>query len=196
MLAVVGLTFFAPLLGLFAIKFGPAEYVVLMIFAFATLASMVGAEPVKTIIGCLIGLLLTTIGLDPTSGAYRFTFDQPELHDGIEFIIIVIGLFSISEDPAHARAQDDRDAQADPDRKGLSELDGYKGLLVANDPQHRLGLHHRRASGHRRIRGKRRRLHDREAPLEQGTFGKGDMRGLAAPEAANNAAATVPLCRC
>ena len=57
-LAVVGLTFFGPLLGLFAIKFGPAEYVALMVFAFATLASMVGAEPVKTIIGCLLGLLI------------------------------------------------------------------------------------------------------------------------------------------
>ena len=97
MLAVVGLTFFAPLLGLLAIKFGPAEYVALMVFAFATLASMVGNEPVKTLIGCTLGVLLTTIGLDPNSGAYRFTFDEPELHDGIEFIIIVIGLFSISE---------------------------------------------------------------------------------------------------
>ncbi len=58
---------------------------------------MVGHEPVKTLLGCVLGLMLTTIGLDATSGAYRFTFNQPELHDGIEFIVLVIGLFSISE---------------------------------------------------------------------------------------------------
>jgi putative tricarboxylic transport membrane protein len=54
MLAVLGLTFFAPLISKLAILFGPAEYTALMVFAFATLASMVGSEPVKTLIGCTL----------------------------------------------------------------------------------------------------------------------------------------------
>ncbi len=73
------------------------EYFVLMVFAFATLGSMVGSQPTKTLIGCVLGLMLATVGLDATSGAYRFTFNEPELGDGIEFVTLVIGLFSISE---------------------------------------------------------------------------------------------------
>ena len=80
-----------------AIGFGPAEYFVLMVFAFATLGSMVGSQPAKTLIGCVLGLMLATVGLDATSGAYRFTFNEPELGDGIEFVVLVIGLFSILE---------------------------------------------------------------------------------------------------
>jgi len=79
-----------------AIGFGPAEYFVLMVFALATLGSMVGSQPVKTLIGCVLGLMLATVGLDATSGAYRFTFNGPELGDGIDFVVLVIGL-SISE---------------------------------------------------------------------------------------------------
>ena len=85
----------ALLAGSLAIGFGPAEYFVLMVFAFATLGSMVGSQPVKTLIGCTLGLMLPPSASTPTSGAYRFTFNQPELGDGIEFVILVIGLFSI-----------------------------------------------------------------------------------------------------
>ena len=95
--ALIALMLVAPKLASVAFAFGPAEYFVLMIFAFATLGSMVGSEPVKTLIGCTLGLMLATVGLDPTSGAYRYTFDLPELSDGIEFVVLVIGLFSISE---------------------------------------------------------------------------------------------------
>jgi len=190
LLAVVGLTFFAPALGLIAVKFGPAEYVALMVFAFATLASMVGAEPVKTIIGCLIGLMLTTIGLDPTSGAYRFTFEQPELHDGIEFIIIVIGLFSISEILLMLERKFAGTLKPIPIGKGFPSWTDMKacwwpsvrssvsGFVIGVLP----GTGASVASAVAYTTEKR--------LLDKGTFGKGDMRGLAAPEAANNAAAT------
>ncbi len=189
MLAVVGLTFFAPLLGQLAIKFGPAEYVALMVFAFATLASMVGNEPVKTLIGCTLGLLLTTIGLDPNSGAYRFTFDEPELHDGIEFIIIVIGLFSISEILLMLEHQMAGTLKPVPIGKGFPSWADIKscwwptmrgtviGFIVGVLP----GTGASVASAISYTTEKR--------LLDKGTFGKGDIRGLAAPEAANNAAA-------
>lgn len=189
MLAVIGLTFFGPLLGLIAIKFGPAEYTALMIFAFATLASMVGASPVKTLIAATLGLLLTTIGLDPTSGAYRFTFDEPELHDGIEFIILVIGLFSISEVLLMLEHQRKGTLQIIPVGKGFPSWADIKpciwptlrssvsGFIVGVLP----GTGASVASAIAYTTEKR--------LLDRGTFGKGDMRGLAAPEAANNAAA-------
>ncbi len=189
MLAVVGLTLFAPLLGKLAIGFGPAEYFVLMVFAFATLSSMVGAEPVKTMIGCTIGLMLATIGLDPTSGAYRFTFDEPELYDGIEFIILVIGLFSISEvllmleKEFHGRLKPVKVGKGFPSWADLRACiwptlrSTGIGFVVGVLP----GTGASVASAISYTTEKR--------LLDRGTFGKGDVRGLAAPEAANNAAA-------
>lgn len=191
MLAVVAITFLAPLFGKLAIKFGPAEYFVLMVFAFATLGSMVGHEPVKTLLGCVLGLMLTTIGIDATSGAYRYTFDQPELHDGIEFIMLVIGLFSISEVLLML------EKQMTGTLKPLAVTGKYPtwadikyiwwptiratviGFIVGVLP----GTGASVASAVSYTTEKR--LSDKH-----GTFGKGDIRGLAAPEAANNAAAT------
>lgn len=189
-LGTIGLTFFAPLLSRLAIGFGPAEYFVLMIFAFATLGSMVGSQPVKTLIGCVLGLMLATVGLDATSGAYRFTFGQAELGDGIEFVVLVIGLFSISEAMLMLEHQAQGGAMirvagrtlarwADIVRCTGATLRGSViGFVVGVLP----GTGASVASAVSYTTEKR--LSDRE-----GTFGKGDVRGLAAPEAANNATA-------
>lgn len=190
MLAVLGLTLFAPLLGRLAIGFGPAEYFVLMVFAFATLTSMVGEQPIKTMIGAAIGLALTTIGLDPTSGAYRFTFDEPELHDGIEFIILVIGLFSISEVLLLLEQQHRGTLQVLAVGRGFPSPATLRACLGAMLRGTGIGfvigvLPGTGASVASAVSyTTEKRLSDRE-----GTFGKGDPRGLAAPEAANNAAA-------
>ena len=69
MIGAIGLALFAPVLAGLAIGFGPAEYFVLMVFAFATLGSMVGSNPVKTLIGCVLGLMLATVGLDGSEGS-------------------------------------------------------------------------------------------------------------------------------
>ncbi|MXQ14372.1 tripartite tricarboxylate transporter permease [Microvirga makkahensis] len=189
-LGVVGLTFFAPLLSGLAVGFGPAEYFVLMIFAFVTLGSMVGSQPVKTLIGCVIGLMLATVGLDATSGAYRFTFDEPELGDGIEFVVLVIGLFSISEAMLMLEHQASGGSViriagrtfarwADIVRCTGATLRGSViGFVVGVLP----GTGASVASAVSYTTEKR--ISDRD-----GTFGKGDVRGLAAPEAANNATA-------
>ena len=96
-LATLGLALFAPILARWALSFGPAEYFVLMVFAICCLAGMVGERPVKTLLAALVGLLLSTVGIDSGSGVYRFTFDDVHLSDGIQFIVVVIGLFSVSE---------------------------------------------------------------------------------------------------
>ncbi len=190
MLSVLGLTLFAPLLGRLAIGFGPAEYFVLMVFAFAALTSMVGDQPIKTMIGAALGLALTTIGLDPTSGAYRFTFDEPELHDGIEFIILVIGLFSISEVLLLLEQQHRGTLQLLSIGRGFPSLATLRDCLGAVLRGTGIGfvigvLPGTGASVASAVAyTTEKRISDRS-----GTFGKGDPRGLAAPEAANNAAA-------
>lgn len=186
----IGLALFAPALSALAIGFGPAEYFVLMIFAFATLGSMVGGEPVKTLIGCTLGLMLATIGLDATSGAYRFTFNEPELGDGIEFVVLVIGLFSISEAIFILEHQHRGGEIITAVGRMFARLDDIRrciwtavrssviGFVVGVLP----GTGASVASAVAYTTEKR--IVDRD-----GTFGKGDVRGLAAPEAANNATA-------
>jgi len=189
-LGSIGLALFAPLLSGLAIGFGPAEYFVLMVFAFATLGSMVGSQPVKTLIGCTLGLMLATVGIDATSGAYRFTFGEPELGDGIEFVILVIGLFSISEALIILEHQGRgftviRDLGRMTARisdiilcTGTTLRSSVIGFVVGVLPG--TGASVSSAIAYTTEK----RLSDTE-----GAFGKGDVRGLAAPEAANNATA-------
>ncbi|PKO50098.1 MAG: tripartite tricarboxylate transporter TctA, partial [Betaproteobacteria bacterium HGW-Betaproteobacteria-21] len=94
MVATLGIVLFAPLLAEWAIAFGPAEYFVLMVLALCCLGGLVGDSLPKALIACLIGLLLSTVGIDSNSGVYRFTFGALHLQDGIPFIVIVIGLFA------------------------------------------------------------------------------------------------------
>ncbi|WP_020180200.1 tripartite tricarboxylate transporter permease [Methylopila sp. M107] len=189
MIGVVGLTLFAPLLAGIAIGFGPAEYFVLMVFAFATLGSMVGDQPVKTLIGCVLGLMLATVGLDPTSGSYRFTFGSDEIGDGIDFVVLVIGLFSISEALIMLEQQHAGEVIAKVGRSfvrwkdivfttGATIRGSLIGFLVGVLP----------GTGASVASAVSYTLEKRVSDTEK-TFGKGDMRGLASPEAANNSCA-------
>ncbi|MBP1852407.1 tripartite tricarboxylate transporter permease [Rhizobium halophytocola] len=189
-LGSIGLALFAPILSSLTTGFGPAEYFVLMVFAFATLGSMVGSQPVKTLMGCTLGLMLATVGLDATSGAYRFTFDQPELGDGIEFVTLVIGLFSISEaliilenqgrGMTIIRELGRMTARWSDIVKcwGTALRSAVIGFVVGVLPG--TGASVSSAIAYTTAK----RISDTDD-----TFGKGDVRGLAAPEAANNATA-------
>jgi TctA family transporter len=97
LVAFVGIVLFAPLLARWALAFGPAEYFALMCFAFACIAGLMGDAPMKAAIAAVIGLSLSTVGLDSNSGVYRFTGGDVHLSDGIQFIVVVIGVFSVSE---------------------------------------------------------------------------------------------------
>ncbi len=68
-----------------------------MVFAIACLGSMMAQNPLKSFLAALIGLGLATVGVDANTGVYRFTFDSVHLSDGVQFIVVVIGLFSVSE---------------------------------------------------------------------------------------------------
>ena len=96
-IGVVALTLFAIPLASMALKFGPAEYFTLMLFAMTAVASLTGSSPAKGMLSAILGLMIATIGIDLQSGQPRYTMGVPEFQDGIGFVVVVVGLFAVSE---------------------------------------------------------------------------------------------------
>ncbi len=95
--AVLLITFLAPLLARFALKFGPAEYFAVQLLTFCSFVGMSKEPPAKTIASMMLGFALAAVGLDSITGQLRMTFGVPELLKGFDFLIAVIGLFGIGE---------------------------------------------------------------------------------------------------
>jgi putative tricarboxylic transport membrane protein len=96
-IGVIALTLFALPLASAALKFGPAEYFTLMLFALTAVASLSGKSPAKGMLSTVLGLMIATIGIDLQSGQQRFTAGIAELQDGVGFIVVVVGMFALAE---------------------------------------------------------------------------------------------------
>ncbi|MBY0265270.1 MAG: tripartite tricarboxylate transporter permease [Burkholderiales bacterium] len=96
-IGVIGLTLFALPLTSMALKFGPAEYFTLMLFAMTAVSTLTGDSPAKGVIATILGLMIATIGIDLQSGQARFTMGVPEFLDGVGFVVVVVGLFAMAE---------------------------------------------------------------------------------------------------
>src|SRR5438132_6301313 len=97
LVAVLLITFLAPLISSFALKFGPPEFFAVYLLTFCSFVGLGREDKHKTIISMTLGLLLAGIGMDTVSGTLRMTFGWNELLRGINFLVAVIGLFGISE---------------------------------------------------------------------------------------------------
>ncbi len=89
--------FLAPMLAEVALKFRPQEYFALAVFALSMLASISGTSSIRNLISGAAGVLIGTVGIHITTGVERFTFNSPELTEGINFIPVLIGLFAVGE---------------------------------------------------------------------------------------------------
>ena len=96
-LSLAALTFFAPLLAKAALKFGPPEYFAIALFGLVILTNLTGKNPLKSLLMVLVGIMLSTIGMDALTGARRFTFNIPDLMGGIEFGVLAMAVFGINE---------------------------------------------------------------------------------------------------
>jgi putative tricarboxylic transport membrane protein len=191
LVATIGIVLFAPLLASWALSFGPAEYFALMCLAFACVAGLMGDEPVKAGLAATVGLSLSCVGLDSNSGVYRFTGGDVHLSDGIQFVVVVIGIFAISEILLMLEQHHSSEGMVTSTGRALFNLkemactwwgtlrSSVLGFFVGVLP----GAGATIASA--MAYSMEKRLTDKER-----TFGKGDIRGVAAPEAANNSAAT------
>ena len=96
-IGVIGLTLFAVPLTSIALKFGPAEYFTLMLFAMTAVSTLTGQSPAKGVLATVLGLIIATIGIDLQSGQARYTMGIPEFQDGVGFVVVVVGLFAMAE---------------------------------------------------------------------------------------------------
>ncbi|AXP09422.1 tripartite tricarboxylate transporter permease [Campylobacter hepaticus] len=189
-IAICGIILFAPLIAQWSLKFGPAEYFALIIFGLASLGSMLAQKPIRSFLSALIGLFLTTIGIDGNTGVYRFTFDNPHLYDGISFIILVIGLFSVSE--IFFILENTRTSQNIINKTGkiLVNLKEFFLCFSAIIRSSILGFFVGVLPGAgATIASAITYMSEKKIAGIKGKFGQGDLKGVAAPEAANNASA-------
>ena len=96
-LATVGLMLLAPVLARVAFMFGPAEYFALYLLAFCTLGGMASKNQAKAALSSCIGLGIAMVGVDDSSGLPRLTGGNLHLYDGIDFLVAIVGLFAITE---------------------------------------------------------------------------------------------------
>ena len=97
LVAVLLITFLAPRIADFALKFGPPEFFAVYLLTFCSFVGLGREAKHKTVISMTLGLLLAGVGMDTVSGQLRMTFGSSELLRGINFLVAVIGLFGISE---------------------------------------------------------------------------------------------------
>ena len=96
-IATVLVTLFAPLVAEHAVKLGPPEYFLLMVLAFLTVSAVLGKSTLRGLTALFLGLGAGLIGMDQISGQVRYTAGIPEFMDGIEVVLIAVGLFAVGE---------------------------------------------------------------------------------------------------
>jgi putative tricarboxylic transport membrane protein len=190
-ISIILLMTFAPILARFALRFGPAEYFGLAIMAFGLLTVFGSGSPFKIIISTVAGLLISMIGLDVVSGTPRFVFGQPALLGGIDFIVIICGIFGLSE--VFNSIEEPEGGVLVKEKFNLREV-----FLTWDDwAQSRLAIVRGGAigfliglipAGGLTVSSFLAYMAEKKASKHPETFGQGDIAGVAAPEAANNAA--------
>ena len=182
---------FAPPLTELAFKFGPAEYFSLMVLGLIGAVVLASGSLIKAIAMIILGLLMGQINTDVISGVPRYSFDIPELTDGIGFVAIAMGVFGFGEIIANLGRPAEHREVFTKDVKGLWPT---KEDFKAAWPSVLRGTRSARSSACCRAAARCCRASPptrwkRRSPAPSGRFGKGDIRGVAGPESANNAGA-------
>jgi putative tricarboxylic transport membrane protein len=188
---IIMLTLIAPPLATFALRFGPPEYTALLTMGLIFLAYMSTSSLVRTLLMASLGLLLGTIGIDVMTGHFRYSFNIPELGDGIGIVPVAVGLFGLGELLATPSHQVPRDIMRPRLRDLLPTREEWRqatmpiargsvlGFLIGIIP----GSAHIIASFMSYAVERKVSRHPEE-------FGKGAVAGVAGPESANNSAST------
>ncbi|OGO77013.1 MAG: transporter [Clostridiales bacterium GWB2_37_7] len=195
MISTILMIFSATSVAKFALKFGPAEYFLLMLLALAMTSSMNKGNVIRGFISMFIGLMIAMIGLDPQSGLNRFTFGSLELQSGIDFLTVIIGIYALGE--VFKCFRDIREGKKKMQTKfgkiWITKEDWRRSWLpiLRSTP---LGFLIGALPGAgATIASLMAYNNEKQISKNPEEFGKGDIVGLAAPEAANNAASVGAL---
>ncbi|MFM2340546.1 MAG: hypothetical protein RLZZ592_199 [Pseudomonadota bacterium] len=96
-IATVMVTMFAPIVAVYAVKLGPPEYFMLMLLAFCTVSAVLGQSTLRGLTALGVGLAMGLVGIDQISGQARYTGGVPEMMDGLEVVLVAVGLFAVAE---------------------------------------------------------------------------------------------------
>jgi putative tricarboxylic transport membrane protein len=184
---------FAPPLTELAFKFGPAEYFSLMVLGLIGAVVLASGSLLKAVSMILLGLLMGLIGTDVNSGVARYSFDIPELTDGIGFITIAMGIFGYGEIIMNlSKKEEDREVFTAKVTGLFPTAQDFKrmapAILRGTALGSALGV---LPGGGALLAAFAAYTIEKKTALKPGEvpFGKGNIRGVAAPEAANNAGA-------
>ncbi len=180
--------FAAPLSEL-AFKFGPAEYFSLMVLGLIGAVVLASGSLVKAIAMIVLGLLLGLVGTDVNSGAARFSFDVPELTDGLNFVAVAMGIFGFAEIIANLEQREKRETFTDSITNLFPTKEDFKRMIPAVLRGTVLGsaLGILPGGGASLASFAAYTLEKKSSKYPQ-EFGKGAIEGVAGPESANNAA--------
>ena len=190
----LALILFAGWLASFALNFGPPEFFTLILFSLTIIAGVSGESLLRGALSAMFGLLLATVGLDLIYGTQRFTFENPNMMGGLNFIAVLIGLFAIPEivgmvwnpkaDEGKSRALGNNWVTFQEYRNSFRSIvrGSFIGVFLGSIPG--IGA---APSAFLSYSEARRKSKNKE------NFGKGELEGVAAAEAGNNGVAGATL---
>ena len=181
---------FAPPLAEIAFKFGPAEYFALMVLGLIAAVVLAHGSVLKALCMVLFGLLLGMIGTDVNSGVARFSFDVPELSDGIEFVAVAMGMFGFAEIILNLEQKEKREVFTSKVTNLMPRWDDFKqafpAILRGTGLGSLLGI---LPGGGAILASFSSYAIEKKISKHPEEFGKGAIAGVAGPESANNAGA-------
>jgi putative tricarboxylic transport membrane protein len=197
-IGTVLLTVVAPFMVKVALKFGPAEYFALIVVAFTTVSGLLGSSRLRGLISLFLGIGLGLVGTDQLTGQARFTFGIPNLLDGIDITLVVVGLFAVGEAFYVASRVDLRTAEIMPIKGSLwmtreEWARSWKPWLRGTALGFPFGA---LPAGGTEIPTFLSYFLEKKITKHPEEFGRGAIEGVAGPEAANNSAVAgvlVPL---
>lgn len=188
--ATIALAVAGPTLSTFALAFGPAEYFTLCIFGLLAATILAHGSVIKAIGMVCLGLILGMVGIDVNSGSTRLTFGSTDLYDGIEFVVLAVGLFGIAEIASNLESKEERGILQGKIGRLWPTLEEFKkswgAVLRGTGIGTLLGV---LPGGGATLSAFSAYSIEKKVSKNPKEFGQGAIAGVAGPEAANNAGA-------
>lgn len=192
-IATVLLSLFAPVAADVALQFGPGEYFMIMLLAFTTVSAVLGSSLLRGMTSLFLGLGIGLIGMDSLSGQTRYTLGIQELYDGIDIVVVAVGLFAVGEALFNAFFPQPEGTFNKVGQVMMSRSDWKRSIpawLRGTFIGFPFGLI---PAGGAEIPTFLSYASEKKLSKHPEEFGKGAIEGVAGPEAANNAAVTATL---